>query len=122
MKRQKKTKAMTAMTDICRLGNIIVKKSGDGMHDWIRVVTADGGWRLEWRDDTMQYAWVMMLAAGSEREKKILEMWTVMAYHTTNAMPDPQYLEDVADALQRLDKRTLERRLEEEKKASEKDE
>lgn len=98
-----------------RYGNFIVRSMGDGQNKWIRISTADGGWRVDFRDDTEKYAWIMeCLAEESEGVQCALESWIVLAYHMANVWPDREFLEEGVAMFGNLQKRLSERKLKEE--------
>lgn len=101
--RKNKTKSSDSGV-VCRVGNFIVRKRGDGEHSFMCLTTADGGWRTEYRDDTMKYAWVAMLATDP-RHHEILHAFVVLAYHVTSCNPDGEFLNDAISALRGLQER-----------------
>lgn len=104
MRKQQKNNELNV---IGRFGNFLVCRVGDGQHSWLRVTTADGGWRMEFRDDTEKYGWVMQLCSD-ERLARVFEMWIVINYHVSGCNPDPRFLEDAVNALEGLKERTAE--------------
>lgn len=91
---------------IGRIGNFILRSRGDGIHNYVRLSNSDGSWIMEWRDDTFKYSWILMLAA-EEKYHKILEMWIIETYHVTSCAPDPQFNEDILNALESLNARAV---------------
>ena len=109
MKKNYKKKVVTAkyLQEVLQLGNFIIKKKGDGEFSYIHIVTTDGGWMMDFREDTFKYGWILMLAA-EERYHEILRAWITVSYHVTMCSPDPQFLDDTIKALQGLNQRALE--------------
>lgn len=94
-----------------RYGNFIVRSCADGQDRWIRIGTADGGWRMDFRDDTEKHAWIMgCIADGSEGVQAALESWMVLAYHMAHVWPDREFLEEGVAMFGNLAKRTSEHR------------
>lgn len=114
---KRKDKKNGWMVEIARFGNFLVKRYGDGWNQWLRVTTVNGDWRMDFRDDSLKYGWIAnCLASGSEAVIKAVEMWIVIAYHTAQVWPDPEYLDEAADCLGRLQDRVSRKAIEEEKK------
>lgn len=96
------------MVTLGRSGNFIIKRYGDGRQTWLRITTADGGWRMDFRDDTLKYAWILMcMASENPGVQKALESWITITYHTANAIPDPEYLDRAIDNLYELNERAI---------------
>ncbi len=106
------------MTLLGRAGNFLIKRFGDGRQTWIRISSVSGGWRMDFSDDTIKYAWILLcLASDSEGVHKALESWILVLYQTSFCNPDPEFLNASCDNLFALDQRAVKARLEEEKKA-----
>ncbi len=125
MKKKKKNKptGMTGAQELARFGNFLIKKYGDGQNLWVRVMSVDNTWRMDFRDDSLKYGWIITcLQAGTEGVLKALEMWIIIAYHTAQVWPDPEYLNESSDCLNRLQERVSRKALEKEKLETEKTE
>lgn len=105
-KKSNKRRANSAkyLQDILQLGNFIVKKYGDGEVLYVRVCTADGSWRIDFREDSFKYAWILMLSS-EQRYHEILKAWITVSYHTTMCNPDPVFLENIIQELHSLGER-----------------
>ena len=120
MRKRTKKDVAQDMTLLARFGNFLVKSFGDGRNSWIRIVTVDGAWRMDFRDDSMKYGWIAQcLASENEGVKKAVEMWIIVSYHTAHVWPDPQYLDEATDCLGRLQERVSKLALEREMKEQE---
>lgn len=95
-----------------RYGSFIVRSWGDGLNKWIRIGTADGGWTMDFRDDTEKYAWILAcMAEESEGVQCALESWMVLAYHIAHVWPDKEFLEESVTMFGNLAKRISERKI-----------
>ena len=104
---RKKTKKQTsAVTEIARFGNFLIKKIGDGQNLYLRVMSVDGTWRMDFRNDSLKYGWIIScLADGKDGVMKALESWIVLSYHMANVWPDIQFMEDGIKLFQQLQER-----------------
>lgn len=105
-----------------RYGNFIVRSQGDGLNKWLRICTADGGWKMDFRDDTEKYTWIMAcLDEESEGVQAAFESWIVLTYHTAHVWPDREFLEESVAMFGNLKKRMAERSIATEKEKDGKD-
>lgn len=104
MFRKRKTKGKKYLQKVMQIGNFIIKKLGDGEHSYIRIGTIDGGWRMDFRDDTLKYAWILLLVSD-EKYRMALEAWLVMAYHVANCNPDKEFVDNTLKELFALGER-----------------
>ena len=108
-------KKAAGMTELARFGNFLIKRMGDGQSMWLRVMSVDGGWRMDFRDDSLKYGVIAScLASENEGVRRALEAWIVVSYHTAQVWPDPEYLDEAADCLHRLRDRVSRREIEKE--------
>lgn len=106
-KRRKGKIGIEMVQEKARVGNFIIESYDYGEWRYLRIRSADGGWVLEFREDTMKYSWVSMLCSET-RYHKILESWVVLLYHVTCAHPDPAFMYGIMGELGRLRDRALE--------------
>lgn len=104
--KKRKNKNVSGMMEIARFGNFLLKKFGDGQNSWLRVMSVDGAWRMDFRDDSLKYGWIAScLGSGSDGVMRALEAWIIVSYHTAQVWPDPEYLDEAVGCLERLQKR-----------------
>lgn len=108
MKFRKSTKNKSHETkylkNVLQLGNFLIKKKGNGEFSFIRVSTVDGTFAMDFREDTMKYAWLIMLASD-DRYHEILRAWLTVAFHVVMCNPDPQFLDNTIKELYALNDR-----------------
>lgn len=122
MKSFAKRKKQPGTEVLKRYGNFIVRSWGDGLNRWLRIGAADGGWTMDFRDDTEKYTWLMAcMAEESEGVQAALESWMVLTYHMAHVWPDKEFLEESVAVFDDLKKRMAERSLEAEKENGEKE-
>lgn len=105
---KKKAKQAKYLQTVLQLGNFLIKKEGDGEYTYIRISTVDGNWGMDFREDTMKYAWVLMLSSD-EKYHEALRGWIVTNYHLAMCNPDAQLLENTIKELYALNERNEER-------------
>lgn len=119
--KKEKSKKTENSREIGRYGNFVVKSYGDGQHRWLRICTIDGGWRIEFRDDTEKYTWITAcLGEESDGVQSALESWIVLTYHMANVWPDVDFLHEASILFGNYSKRLADMSLEKERKAEEK--
>ena len=104
---KKKAKQAQYLQIVLQLGNFLIKKKGDGEFSYVRISTIDGGWSMEFKEDTFKYAWILMLSA-EEKYHEALKAWIVVCYHLTMCNPDGEFMEDVLKSLDGLARRSIE--------------
>lgn len=77
---------------LLRLGNFLIKRYSDDIFTYIRITTAAGEWRMDFREDSLKYSWILMLA-GDEKLHEVLRAWIVVCYHGAMCNPDVEFLE-----------------------------
>ena len=109
-------KGAEGMTEIARFGNFLIKRFGDGQSMWLRMMSVDGAWSMDFRDDSLNYGLIAScLESEAEGVRRALEAWIVVSYHMAQVWPDPEYLDEAVDCLRRLQERVSKRELEREK-------
>lgn len=89
------------LKELLRLGNFLVKRYGDGEFSYVRICTADGSWRMDFREDTMKYAWILMLASDTKLHLA-LEAWIVITFHAAFCNPDREFIDNMIKELHAL--------------------
>ena len=101
---KKKAKSKNKLQFVIQTGNFVIKKYNDNEYSYIRIETAGGAWRMDFREDTFKYSWILMLCS-EEKHHGILQAWIVITYHVAMCSPDPEFLDAMIKELSALDKR-----------------
>ena len=89
---------------VARVGNfVIVKESGNGM-DWVSVKATSGFWTVRYREDSLMYGSLLMMAKD-EVLRPYLENWVTSLYVMAQSVPDLEFYGDFLNAYQALQER-----------------
>lgn len=89
---------------VARVGNfVIVKESGNGM-DWVSVKATSGFWTVRYREDSLMYGSLLMMAKD-EVLRPYLENLVTSLYVMAQAVPDLEFYGDFLNAYQALQER-----------------
>lgn len=105
-KSKKKTNKENTLHFVTQIGNFAIKKKHEGDFSFVRIMSIDGSWRMDFREDTFKYSWILMLAS-EEKYHGILQAWLVIVYHTAMCNPDPEFIDGILKEFEELSKRTF---------------
>lgn len=111
-KKVKKTKHKQNVTNeikmILQLDNFLIKKYKEDGMGYLRISDVNDSWRMEFREDTFKYSWILLLGAD-KKYHDILLAWIVLSFHMSMCVPDPQFIDDMLKSLEDLGRRSVER-------------
>ena len=91
---------------LARVGNfVIVKESGNGM-DWVSVKATSGFWTVRYREDSLMYGSLLMMAKD-EVLRPYLENWVTSLYVMAQSVPDLEFYGDFLKAYHSMQGRMM---------------